>query len=82
MVINQNQKFAIPLDSVIETIEIRQSKLQKIKKKEGINLRGEVIGVSRLSDLLDRERLDPNLDTVLSIVFLQVGTRSIGLASL
>jgi len=79
MVINHNQKFAIPLESVMETIEIRQSELQKIKKKEAINLRGDVIGVSRLSDLLDRERIDLDPDAVLSIVFIQVGTRTMGI---
>lgn len=79
MVINQNQKFAIPLDSIMETIKVRQSKLQKIKKKEAISLRGEIIGVSRLTDLLEGEPVNTDPDAILSIVILQVGSRVMGI---
>ncbi|PCI30512.1 MAG: hypothetical protein COB67_01645 [SAR324 cluster bacterium] len=79
VVVEQNQKFAIPLEAVKETIEIKESELQYLKQKEAINLRGNIIGVSRLNKLLELAKNEPNPDRVLSIVFLQVGTRVIGI---
>ncbi|MBU3918123.1 chemotaxis protein CheA, partial [bacterium] len=79
LLIDNNQKYAIPLESVKETIEIREKELQQLKKKEAINLRGDIIGVSRLSALLDMESKPSDPERVLSIIFLQSGQRIIGI---
>lgn len=79
LVIDNQQKYAIPLEAVKETVEVKESDLQTLKGREAINLRGEIIGVSRLSTLLSME-LQPSLeDRVLSVVLLQAGNRKIGI---
>ncbi|MDX2470146.1 MAG: chemotaxis protein CheA [SAR324 cluster bacterium] len=80
LVEESGQKFAIPLESVKESIEVKVSKLHQLKNKEAINLRGNVIGVSRLADLLDLKKpAERKPDDVVSIVFVQVGTRAMGI---
>lgn len=76
---DHGQKFAIPLEAVKETIEIKERELQKLKQKEAITLRGDIIGISRLSTLLDRETEPAAPDKVMSVVFINVGSRVIGL---
>lgn len=76
---DQGQKFAIPLEAVKETIEVKERDLQKLKQKEAITLRGDIIGISRLSTLLEREVEPEDPDKVVSVVFINVGSRVIGL---
>lgn len=78
LVIEQGQMYAIPLESVKESIEIRESELHQLKQKEAINLRGEIIGVARLAKLLDLPEKPPEEDRVVSVVFIQVGTKLMG----
>jgi two-component system chemotaxis sensor kinase CheA len=78
LIMDNNQKFAVPLESVKETVEIRESDLQSLKQKEAISLRGDIIGVSRLSNLLELERDSSTKDNVLSVVFLEVASKTIG----
>ncbi len=79
LVLDNNQKYAIPLEAVKETIEIKESELQILKQKEAINLRGDIIGISRLSNLLGVPKRKQAPDEVLSVVFLQAGARLIGI---
>ncbi len=79
LIFDNRQKYAIPLEAVKETIEIRESELQILKQKEAINLRGDIIGVSRLSSLLGIDSVKTDEDRVLSVVFLQAGSRVIGI---
>ena len=78
LVVENKQKFAIPLEMVKESIEIRVGDLHQLKNKEALNLRGDIIGVSRLSRLLDLNK-EHKPDDVVSVVVLQVGTRVMGL---
>ena len=78
LIVDHGQQFAIPLESVKESIEVKMSDLHQLKNKEAINLRGDVIGVSRLSHLLGKERTY-SPDAVVSIVFIHVGARIMGL---
>ncbi|MDT8447020.1 MAG: chemotaxis protein CheA [bacterium] len=78
LVVEQGQMFAIPLEAVKESIEIRESELHQLKQKEAINLRGEIIGVSRLSKLLELPEKEFEEDRVVSVVFVQVGTKLMG----
>jgi two-component system chemotaxis sensor kinase CheA len=79
LVLNNEQKYAIPLEAVKETVEIKERDLQILKQKEAINLRGDIIGISRLSNLLGMEDKPKSPDSVLSVVFLQIGARIIGI---
>ena len=80
MVEESGQKFAIPLESVKESIEVKVSKLHQLKNKEAINLRGNVVGVVRLADLLDLKKpAERKPDDVVSIVFIHVGGRAMGI---
>ncbi len=47
-----NQVFAIPGTSVEETLLVPPDQLSHLTGRKAINLRGEVLGVSRLNDLL------------------------------
>ncbi len=79
LVMNNGQKYAIPLEAVKETVEIKERDLQMLKKKEAVNLRGDIIGISRLSALLEMQEKPKHPDNVLSVVFLQAGARVIGI---
>ncbi len=79
LIINNDQQYAIPLEAVKETVEIKERDLQMLKKKEAINLRGDIIGISRLSALLEMQEKPKHPDNVLSVVFLQAGARVIGI---
>ena len=78
LVIEGGQMFAIPLESVKESIEIKESELHQLKQKEAINLRGDIIGVARLSRLLALPEKEPDPNRVVSVVFIQVGTKVMG----
>jgi len=79
LIIEGGQMYAVPLEAVKESIEIRESELHQLKQKEAINLRGEIIGVSRLARLLNLEEKEPDPDRVVSVVFVQVGAKVMGI---
>jgi len=79
LIIEGGKMYAIPLEAVKESIEIRESELHQLKQKEAINLRGEIIGVCRLARLLDLEEKEPDPDRVVSVVFVQVGAKVMGI---
>ena len=47
------QRFAIPLNAVLETLLIENSEIQHSEGREILNLRGEVLSLRRLSDEFD-----------------------------
>ena len=78
----EGRKFAVPLDAVKETMEVKQSTLQHLKQKEAIDLRGSIIGVSNLAQILGlkpKEEYEP--DRKWSIVFLDVANKEMGIAT-
>ena len=79
LVIENKQMFAIPLEAVKESIEIREQDLHQLKQKEAINLRGEIIGVARLARLLDLPEKEADPNRVVSVVFVQVGNKTMGI---
>lgn len=79
LVVDNGQKYAVPLDAVKETVEVREEQIQILNQKEVIDLRGEVIGISRLSDLLELDRTYSDPDEVLSMVLLQSGNQVLGI---
>lgn len=75
------QVFALPGTAVEETLLVPQDTLSHLTRRKAINLRGEVLGVTRLRELLqfrdDVELIDSNVD--LPVVVLSAGGRRMGL---
>lgn len=71
------EEFAIPLDAVSETTKIESSRLTDVNGRKAVTLRGEVLGVVYMSDLLDLPREeDPD---VLSVVVIHDNDRRLGI---
>lgn len=70
--------FAIPLDAVSETTKIEVEKLSDINSRKAVTLRGEVLGVVELSELLGLPTTKDERD-VLPMVVIQDNDRRLGL---
>lgn len=78
MVVVGNEKYAISLGS-IETIEnITKEDIKYVQAKEVINLRGNVIPLIRLDEMLDIEK-EKNADENLIVVIVRKGDKQAGL---
>lgn len=72
-----NQIFAIPITSVSESLMIPRSRIQRIEKKEVLELRGEMLPLMRLDRTF---QLPPSEDTEnINVVVVGFGERRIGL---
>jgi len=72
------QMFALPLDSIAETLEISSGQIKRILRKQSIVLRGNILGIVKLSDLLGipgKEKRDGQA----RIVVIQGNGKKIGL---
>ena len=77
MVVVGTEKYAIPL-STIQTIEdIATNDIKQVRGKEVINLRGDVIPIIRLSEILDIES-NPDRDSNV-VVIIKKGDKQAGL---
>ena len=47
-----DQTFALPLSSIAETVEVSSTQIKAILKKQSIVLRGDILGIVKLSELL------------------------------
>ncbi len=74
-----DQIFAIPLDAVSETTKIEKAILSDIKGRKAVTLRGEVLGLIELSEILNIEKSYDELPEMLSVVILQDGGKRLGL---
>ncbi|WP_419787683.1 Hpt domain-containing protein [Pseudodesulfovibrio sp.] len=70
--------YALPLDAVSETTKIETSKLSDVNNRKAVTLRGEVLGVVELSELLGMEQTMDERD-VLPMVVIQDNDRRLGL---
>ena len=78
MVVVGGEKYAISLGA-IQTIEsIKVEDVKKVQGKEVINLRGSVIPLVRLNEMLDIESLTPNADELI-VLIAKKGDRFAGL---
>ncbi|CCH47973.1 chemotaxis protein CheA [Pseudodesulfovibrio piezophilus] len=70
--------FAIPLDAVSETTKIEFAKLSDVNNRKAVTLRGEVLGIVELAELLG---LPQTMDEreVLPMVVIQDNDRRLGL---
>ena len=78
MVNVDKEMFAIPLDAVSETTKIEASRLTDVKGRKAVTLRGEVLGIVSLAELLG---LPSHMgeQEMLSVVVIQDGERRLGL---
>ncbi|MDR1359824.1 MAG: chemotaxis protein CheA, partial [Deltaproteobacteria bacterium] len=72
------EMFAIPLDAVSETTKIESRRLTDVKGRKAVTLRGEVLGIVNLSELLGLES-DSYAHEVLSVVVIHDNDRRLGL---
>jgi two-component system chemotaxis sensor kinase CheA len=78
MVNVSGQMYAIPLDAVSETTKIEAERLTDVKGRKAVTLRGEVLGIVELSEMLGLPRAE-SLPDVLSVVVIHDNERRLGL---
>ena len=81
MVNVSDEMYALPLNSVVTIEEIVPEDIKYVQTKEVINLRGTVIPLVRLNEVLDIEPVekDENDDEGLIVVIVKKGDRQAGL---
>ena len=70
--------FAIPLDAVSETTKIESHRLTDMKGRKAVTLRGEVLGIVSLAEILDLPCTMKEQD-ILSVVIIQDNDRRLGI---
>ena len=78
MVTIGGEKYAIPLGSIDTIEDIPKEEIKRVEKKEVINLRGNVIPLIRMAELLDVPGERPERDNVTMVVVAK-GDRKAGL---
>lgn len=71
-----SEKFAFPLTSVSETLQIRESDIQSIERMEAYNLRGTVLPLIRISQALG---IGADQKDLYYVVVAGTGERKVGL---
>ena len=74
----QEEYFAIPLSSVLETVRISKSEIYTIGGKNVLKLRDEVLSLVRLSDLFDVEKVFDSGDYIY-VVIIGLAENKLGL---
>lgn len=72
------ETYAIPASYVEQLVNVKRSDIRLIHKQEVLSLRGEIVPLLRLQDILDTPgALNPQMDE-LDVVILKVGERMVG----
>ena len=71
--------FAIPMGSILETIELAPEQVKTVKGKEVINLRDKTLPLIRLEDIFNLPRPETNGDEF--AVIITMANRTMGLAT-
>jgi two-component system chemotaxis sensor kinase CheA len=79
MVNVSDQMYAIPLDAVSETTKIESARLTDMKGRKAVTLRGEVLGIVELSEMLSLPKASGELPEVLSVVVIHDNERRLGI---
>ncbi|OXS28777.1 MAG: chemotaxis protein CheA [Desulfovibrio sp. MES5] len=79
MVNVSGQMYAIPLDAVSETTKIEAQRLTDVKGRKAVTLRGEVLGIVEMAEMLGLPRASDPLPEVLSVVVIHDNDRRLGL---
>ena len=72
------ETYAIPLDAVSETTKLESARLTDINGRHAVTLRGEVLGIVELAELLGLPHQE-TLPEVLSVVVIHANERRLGL---
>lgn len=87
------RQYAIPLDAIKETVQTSKSKIKKLKERSALEIRGEILGITPLSELLELETTEHHLsaddeqkeitekqeDEKIAIIVLSVNNKEIGI---
>lgn len=74
-----DQVYAIPLDAVATTTKLESARLTDVKGRKAVTMRGEVLGIVELGELLNLHQHKTELPEVLSVVIIQDNERRLGL---
>lgn len=78
MVEVRNEKYAIPLNSIVTIEDVSVSDIKYVQQKEVINLRGTVIPLVRLDEMLDCPPREEELENLV-VVIVKKGDKQTGL---
>lgn len=78
MVEVRDEKYAIPLNSIVTIEDILISDIKYVQQKEVINLRGTVIPIVRLDEVLDCPPIDEDQENLV-VVIVKKGDKQTGL---
>jgi len=73
------EMYAIPLDAVSETTKIESARLTDMKGRKAVTLRGEVLGIVELAEMLALPKTYEELPEELSVVVIHDNERRLGL---
>lgn len=73
------EMYAIPLGSIDRTINITQEDIKTVQNKEVIVLRGQIIPIIRLGDVLNVPREDGEENDDIFVVVVHIGERKAGI---
>ncbi len=74
----EDQTYALPLEAVSETVKVNTESLKSLMRKKAITLRGEVVSVADLADLLGVERAQELNSEELTLLIMKVGANRLG----
>lgn len=75
----ENEMYAIPLGSIDRTINITQEDIKTVQNKEVIVLRGQIIPIIRLGDVLNVPRDEGEENDDIFVVVVHIGERKAGI---
>ena len=75
----QEEMYAIPLGSIDSTINITQEDIKTVRNKEVIVLRGQIIPIIRLGDVLNVPRVNEKDNDDIFVVVVHIGERKAGI---
>ena len=78
MVMVGGQIYAIPLDAVSETTKIELKRMTEVNKRKAVTLRGEVLGIIELREILEIPPAQEEEKEIVSMVILQDNDRRLG----
>ncbi len=75
----QEEMYAIPLGSIDSTINITQEDIKTVRNREVIVLRGQIIPIIRLGDILNVPRVHETDSDDIFVVVVHIGERKAGI---
>ena len=75
----QEEMYAIPLGSIDSTINITQEDIKTVRNREVIVLRGQIIPIIRLGDILNVPRVNETDSDDIFVVVVHIGERKAGI---